>query len=267
MDWENRLINELIAEYVTDKKLQPSIAKLYSQYTRKRYNQPSLKTWSLSENSERFSDAVRLLDLGLLAMRNEYDGWRELLSRSGQIFEWLSGLEENQGIPLSFIAAATYQIAGYPALAMGVLKEEVKDTESKILRDFLSSNFKSLFERLPEWWKWEKDNEVEDDAEYSRKFTTYIVSETIKCFGVFCSELRWGNEARFEKSLLKFQNLKELFLFNKDPFSVILIDLCSELMSLYVKNSVRNNLAQLTEQLNSIGKTSIEYYSLSAFGD
>ncbi|WP_190942222.1 hypothetical protein [Nostoc flagelliforme] len=52
--------------------------------------------------------------------------WRNGMLRVGELFEWLSHPQLNPDIlPIRLLAAAVYELAGYPARAAGLLNEDI----------------------------------------------------------------------------------------------------------------------------------------------
>lgn len=88
-DEEIKFLQSIHSELIFE-EFPPSFAKLYSQFTRFKMNQPSLNGWRDEDFSERLSEAIKLLDLGLGIKQLNGDGWREILKQSGELLEWLS---------------------------------------------------------------------------------------------------------------------------------------------------------------------------------
>ena len=99
--------------------LTPAIAKLYSQHTRISAGRPGLNFWRHDEAGERFADAAQLIDAALLKKEAGDDDWHLGMRRAGEILEWLTHPQfELHGASTRLLAAAAYQLAGYPAMAV-----------------------------------------------------------------------------------------------------------------------------------------------------
>src|SRR6266536_727128 len=139
-----------LRENFAGSNLPRPLAKLYSQYTRLRAGQSGLPSWQGEETTDRLNDAVGLLEAAFIEKEVENISWRDSARRAGALLEWLSPPQLNaNGLPLHLLAAAAYQLAGYPALSSGLLSEkELEATESRILYFLLKAEFSSLFEQL-----------------------------------------------------------------------------------------------------------------------
>ena len=135
--------------------LPPAFAKLYSHYTRINMNQPGLIGWRTDEFHTRLADAIILIDVGLYEKDLGVDnGWRDVLKRAGELLEWLSHPDLNiEKLPLRLISAGLYQIAGYPALSLGLLNSEASDSkDSQILISLLKADFPRLLDLNIDFW-------------------------------------------------------------------------------------------------------------------
>ncbi|MEH2023259.1 hypothetical protein [Nostoc sp.] len=135
-------------------RLTPAIAKLYSQHTRLRAGGKGLAGWREDEAGERLNDAMRLIEAAFIQREAGDTNWLNGMLRAGELFEWLSHPQLNPDIlPIRLLAAAVYELAGYPARAAGLLNEDISEgVESEILRSLLKADFPSLLQRLTEYW-------------------------------------------------------------------------------------------------------------------
>ena len=78
---------EIVRSELATEVLNPSFAKLYSQYTRLKMKQPGLNAWGEDEFSDRLADAVALIDAGLSDRELGGDDWRHFLKRAGELLE------------------------------------------------------------------------------------------------------------------------------------------------------------------------------------
>src|SRR5689334_4089475 len=95
-------------------------AKLYSQRLRRAMGQQGLRTFSTGDVSSQLDDAIWLLECALIERAADHDGpWGFGVKRAGDILEWLSQSDlKPAGAPLHLLAAAAYQVAGFPAMAL-----------------------------------------------------------------------------------------------------------------------------------------------------
>jgi len=141
------LVSQLV-ESLVGSGLPPALARLYSHHTRLRETRPGLMSWSQSEANSRLDDVVRLLEAASVQRQTEDDQWQKTVLRAGEILEWLPTTDTNsEEISTRLLAAACYQLAGYPARALGLLREEGhQDTESRILIALLQADFVGLLQ-------------------------------------------------------------------------------------------------------------------------
>lgn len=267
------LATELI-DHLAGSGLIPSFAKLYSHHTRIRENQPGLTNWRENEASNRLSDVVRLIEASLIHREIGDERWRNGMRRAGELLEWLSLPELNPDrLPIRLLAASAYQLAGYPARASGLLKEDtIEGIESRILISLLRADFVSLLEQLSQYWLrvhsvTEQGRESSSDSanDISDQLHELIVKETASCLGIICASMRWGSELRTQRAIEKLSAIGKVMLHGYDPYSWLLSKLCAEVASTYLESAMRNHLAGLTETLSETGRTVIERYSRQSY--
>lgn len=255
-------IAEFQSKFAGD-KLPPNFAKLYSQYTRLSYQQSGLVGWNGSlEFNYRLNDAVKLIDVALFDKRQNGSQWRGTLRRAGEILEWLSHPELNENkFPVRFLSAAAYQLAGFPALALGLLNTENIDSEkSDILRSLLSSNFPQLEIDVQEYWV----EELEDNDD-SVHFEESIIKELIRSIGILNMYMRWGDGSRLEIAQQKLKAMSKLQTHHQDPFSWLLSKLCAEIFQEFIKTSLRLQVNGIKSELAPEGKHALEKYLRNSY--
>jgi hypothetical protein len=205
------LASELI-DHLAGSGLTPSFAKLYSHYTRIRENQAGLRNWRENEASNRLSDVVRLIEAAFIQREVGDERWGNGMRRAGEILEWLSLPELNPDrLPIRLLAASAYQLAGYPARASGLLKEDaIEGIESRILVSLLKADFVSLLQQLSQYWsrvhsltQQETEPPSESPDNISPQLHELIVKETASCLGIICASMRWGSEPRTRPAIEK----------------------------------------------------------------
>ncbi|AIQ31447.1 hypothetical protein P40081_27260 [Paenibacillus sp. FSL P4-0081] len=246
--------------------LSPSIAKLYSHYTRIKMKQPGLLGWRTDEFSERLEEAVTLIDIGLFEKEHGLANWRNALRRAGELLEWLSlpDLNDNQ-LPLRLLAAAVYQLAGYPALSLGLLNNEILDSnDSQMLTMLLKGDFPHLLSLNISYWTKErslknKQNDVEPDS-IDSIINNRIVDEVVRALGIFCTYMRWGDAKRLSIAQKKLHDLSKLMIYGNDSYSWLLSKIVSEVVKEFVTNSLRSNVQYLLDGVSADGKKAFERY-------
>lgn len=239
-----RLVNEDLA----GQGLTPTCAKLYSQHTRLTAGQPGLRGWRANEPENRLNDAVKLLQAAFIEREAQEERWFEAALRAAEILEWLSHPELNTDrLPLQLLAAATYQLAGYPARAMGLLKDHIDDSslQSNVLRELLRGDFASLLNALTDYWavhprivgenvsvSWE------DDALLSIQLRQLVEVETASSLGIICASMRWGDTTRIDPALRKLIDVAAFMLNGEDRYSWLLAKLVAETCRTFLNTSL-----------------------------
>lgn len=132
-------------------RLTRDLARLYSQHIRLRTGQDPLRSFTDSEATLRLGDAVRLVEASFAGRDRGDDGWRLSLRRAGEVLEWLAHPETNtEGLPLTLLGAACYQLAGYPARAASLASQGGEEQEAPLLRSLLRSDYQGLLDIAPE---------------------------------------------------------------------------------------------------------------------
>lgn len=235
-------IAEQIRTDLAGSALLPSQAKLYSQRVRRDMGAEGLSSFSTAELSARLDEACLLLEAGWLE-RSDDEGhaWVGAVKRSAEILEWISHAAlKPSGAPIHLLSAAAYQVAGYPAMALGHLRlMPPGEPFSTILREFLRGNFDTALSEVQKFWKVQHDleekrdlaawlAEEEDDGSLVDLETT-TVRHVIMCVGTICSYLRTGDAGLVERALVKFDALARNYLHSRDPYSYLLARLCAAL--------------------------------------
>ncbi len=257
--------------------LTPSFAKLYSQHTRLRAGRPGLAGWREEEAVSRLNDAMRLVEAAFVKREIRDDSWHDGMRRAGELLEWLSLPELNPNrLPIRLLAAAAYQLAGYPARSSGLLREDTTEgTESGILRSLLKADFPSLFRLLTEHWARAVSSTAQvgtglpwhDTDALSDRFHQWIVDETASSLGILCAKMRWGTESRLQRALDKLSAVGKVLLHGDDPYSWLLAKLCAEVASVYVESSMRNHLQELSHRVSQTGRTVLDRYLCQSYQD
>lgn len=266
----------LIRETQAGSNLPPLFAKLYSQHTRLREQQPGLTGWRREEASERLKDAVRLIEGAFIERDAGGEQWRDGCRRAGELLEWLTHPSLNpQHLPMRLLSAATYQLAGYPARASGLLKDDPQDeANSAILSAFLKADFPELLLRLTTLWAERvrdgagpsitNSRGAEDEA-FLETLQDRIVFETASSLGVLCAEMRWGTELRLRNALDKLTAISKVLTDGQDVYSWLLAKLCAEVAAAYARSSLRVHLERVAESVNTAGRLALERYARQSY--
>lgn len=249
-------------------ELTPAVARLYSQHTRLRQHQEGLPTWSPNEASSRLTDAYRLLDAALILRSSGAANWQHPMRRAAEILEWLSHPSLNpEGTPLHLLAAAAYQLSGYPARSASLLDDLTpRDSRSSIVMSFLRADFQALIGHLSQFWAYRlqasEANQTPCDRDPSEVF---IVEEIVRSLGVVCAAIRWGNDPRIDTALRQLKTASHAFVHTSDSYSWTLAKLCAEVARTYVESSLRSCTNGIKPQLPYLGQIALENYIRYSF--
>lgn len=250
--------------------LLPQFAKLYSQHTRLRSEQPALPSWTFEETSDRLHDALALIDASLVGRDVDDGGWVDGMRRAAEILEWLSHPNmAQQGVPTRLLAAAAYQLAGYPARSAALLDDfGPSGTAAEMLCSFLRAEFPKLLRLLSRYWS-ERMPAGEEQPLPERDETpgiqsplsgNWIVDEIARVLGVLCCEMRWGPEARRGLAESRLGLLAGLFLHSEEAFAWLLARLCAETGTCYIESSFRRRARSLAGSLSDTGSVAMDRY-------
>lgn len=176
-----------LRENLAGATISKSLARLYSEHTLLGAGGSGLVSWSSTETTDRLDDALRLLEAAFAEREGGNDKWRESARRAGEILEWLSHSQLNKdGLPTRLLAAAAYQLAGYPARSSGLLNAHIREeNESNILKFLLKAEFPNLLSTLSTYWTQPQYTEEgklplswEDPDELNNQLQQRILKET-----------------------------------------------------------------------------------------
>jgi hypothetical protein len=194
--------------------------------------------------------------------------------RAAEVLEWLCHPTLNpEETPLRSLAAAAYQLAGYPARAAGLLRASLNPTEPvSPIAAFLRNDFPSVFRALVLYWSVdareprEEQRAVQPATDTSANQVRSLVEDEIaSALGVFCAAMRWGHDDRIEASQNKLSAIAKFLLNAKDPYSWLLAKLVAEIAKTFMDSSLRQTLQWLPGQLDEAGQIAAERYVRQAY--
>lgn len=270
-DKKNLELEEIVENYKSDfdsKRFPPFLAKLYSHYTKINLQLDGLESWSENDYHIHLNDAIKFIYLGFHLKESEQNGWESFFCKAGEILEWLSHPKINiYDYPLHLLSAASYQIAGYPALAYGLLGERLYNTnESEILRLFAKNDFIELIPKIKDYWDNNVFKSIYTDREfYEDNFNEFIVREVISIIGIVINYMQGDNKERVQLAASKFHDLSKLLIHDKDSFNWILSKLYAEITKGFVSNSLRYVLEDFRGNENDDLDNALESYIKKRF--
>jgi DEAD/DEAH box helicase len=241
-------------------------ARLYSHVTRLRAGQRGVR-WTEADTEEALADAVKLIESGRIARTAGQQNWMHPIRRAAEILEWLSVLEGLEDIPVVLLSAAAYQVAGYPAQALGLLsRAEGTASDSSLLRNLLQGDFPALEEGLRAVWAVPAREQREQTATAGAGvIADRMLDEVLRAFGVFCAFMRWGQDRRLETALGRMDELAALMARTASSSTWLLARLTAEVMAGYAGAALRVHTEPLLEGVDAEGRVAFERYLRRAY--
>jgi superfamily II DNA/RNA helicase len=242
-------------------------AKLYSQRLRRDTGQEGLATFVEGDVAVALDEAMLLLECGLLERSvDPSSGWRASVKRAAELLEWLSQDSlRPTGAPLHLMSAAAYQMAGYPAMALGHLRHVPADEPvSAMLREFLRANFPAALEATRQYWRDVRVQPAGYRAE-AVDLTVQAVEHVIMCVGNVCAYLRTGGDVPVERALVKLDKLATGFLHSRDPYSYLLARLTAASGRRFVETCLWPHIGRLREASSASAAAALNQFARSAF--
>lgn len=264
--------------------LSPLQAKLYSQRVRRDMGADGLPSFSPAELAARLDEACLLLDAAWLE-RSVGDGraWTSAVKRAAEVLEWVSQSSlKPADAPIHLLSAAAYQVAGYPAMALGHLRMmPAGEAFSTILREFLRGDFDAALTAVQTFWKLQHDlgedralraalidegeeGDEDDDARLV-DLNVSTVRHVIMCIGTICSYLRTGDAALVDRALVKLDALAQSYLHSRDPYSYLLARLCAGAAHRFIDASLWPHIERLADDVNSRTHAALTQFARAAF--
>ncbi|KRR03924.1 DEAD/DEAH box helicase [Bradyrhizobium jicamae] len=248
--------------------LTPAQAKLYSQRIRREMEREGLRSFAPGDVYVYLEDAAFLLDCAFLERDSDaLSSWREGVKRAAEILEWLSQPSlRPSGSPLHLLSAAAYQVAGYPAMALGELQRVPVDEEaSKVLLHFLRADFPSTLEAIQVFWRAQMQGGIEPRSAIA-EFSLEAVRHSIMAIGSVCSYFRTGQSQLVARSVAKMENLAKGFVHSRDDYSYILARLVAETCKRYVDTTLWPKIELLARSTPRASEALIQF-ARSAFSN
>ncbi len=242
-------------------------AKLYSQRLRRDMGQEGLASFAPGDIDFYLDEALLLLQCGLFERgADSTSAWRDSVKRAAEILEWLSqsGLKPH-GAPLHLLSAASYQLADYPAMALGHLRRVPDDQPfSVLLREFLRANFPATIEATRGFWQ---DHRALENADLidPADLTIRTFQHVVMCVGTVCAYLRTGTDGTTERALTKLDKLAAGLLHSRDPYSYLLALLTAASCRRFVETCFWPQVDRLREASSDAASAALIQFARSAF--
>src|SRR5574338_280856 len=239
-------------------------AKLFSQRLRRQMGQPGLPSFQPGDVGTYLDEAVLLLECALLERGVDANGpWRAGIKRAAEILEFLSQPDlRPPGIPIHLLAAAGYQVAGFPAMALAQLELMPADEVfSVLLREFLRANFPASLEATRLFWRDQQSIAVAQTGDLS----VLAVRHAVMCIGTICEHFKSGSRETVARAVTKLEGIASGFLHSRDQYSYLLARLTALTSSRYVEMSLWNSITRLSEIADEDTRYALQQFGHSAF--
>ena len=244
-------------------------AKLYSQRLRRDMGREGLASFAPGDVDIYLDEAMLLLQCGLLERgADPTSAWRDGVKRAAEILEWLSQSSlKPPGAPLHLLAAAAYQLADFPAMALGHLRRVPDDQPfSVLLREFLRANFPATLEATRGFWRDHRALEIADRIDPA-DLTTHTFQHVVMCIGTVCAHLRTGSDGTTERALAKLEKLAASLLHSRDPYSYLLAQLTAASCRRFVETCLWPQIDRLREVSSDAASAALIQFARSAFAN
>ncbi|MCY4598357.1 MAG: DEAD/DEAH box helicase [Acidobacteria bacterium] len=240
-------------------------AKLFSQRVRRDMGQPGLATFSPADVGGYLEEAMWLIDCALTERSAEPRGhWRRGVRRAADILEFLSQHDlRPAGSPVHMLAAAAYQVSGFPAMALSQLERlPPGEPVSLLVRDFLRADFPAALEEAREFWRAEGLASTPEDA---MNLSTFAVQHTVMCVGTLCMYFKTGDRRFVDRALQKLHALAQGYLHSRDAYSYLLARLTAMAADSFEASSLWNTIKPLTAAADDDLRAAFQQFARSAF--
>ncbi|EOD4081629.1 DEAD/DEAH box helicase [Yersinia enterocolitica] len=272
-----------------DNELTPAQARLFVRSLQTSWQVPTIG-WAATESHDMFKDAKRLLHAAAIFREVDGEGTSESLGcyrRAGELLEWLARSSDpvTRDVPVRLLAAGAYQLAGLPAMATSLLRQNIHSGETaEIFAAFLSVDFDRLLVLIENFWGEHpeltgrqgsaillqnlddgsedlepSEERAEGAAEFdilsSRQFHSppsgigkYVVVELVRVLGLIGDSVRRGNSHRLELSLNKLGDISSLATRLTSDELWMLINMVEATARRFVANNLHDRVAQLAQR-------------------
>jgi len=245
--------------------LTPRQAMLYSQRLRREMGQPGLVAFEDGAVSAYLEEALWLVQCALIERAADAAGqWRLGIKRAGDILEFLSQNDLSPaGTPIHLLAAAAYQVAGFPAMALTQLARRPPNVNSSaILWHFLRADFPATLAHVRLFWTRQR-NAAQPDTPLD--LTALTSRHVVMCIGTICSYFKTGNRTNSSRAIAKLHALAAGYLQSRDPYSHLLAALTALAAEEFVHAAVWERLGVLLNTGQDATRAAFQQYARSAF--
>ncbi|HEY9579569.1 MAG TPA: DEAD/DEAH box helicase [Rhizorhapis sp.] len=258
-----------IRENLAGQALTARQAKLYSQRLRRDMGREGLASFGSGDIAGYLEEAMLLLESGWLERSADITSpWRTSIKRAAEIIEWLSQSQlKPPGAPLHLLAAAAFQLADYPAMALGHLRRLPEgEPLSEILRQFVRADFPAAFQAAQTFWSSYRGLRVDGRID-PNDLEVAAVQHTVMCVGTICAFLRTGGDVPVERAVVKLEALALGFLHSRDPYSYLLARLTAASARRFIETCLWPQIDKLRLTSSGLAGDALTQFARSAFAN
>jgi superfamily II DNA/RNA helicase len=257
-----RLARLYTAQHAGNALTEPQ-AKLYSQSIRRQMGRDGLVSFGANDIERSLEEAASLIQYAFLTEGDVGTEGSQGVKRAAEMLEWLSQADlRPAGSPLHLLAAAAYQVAGYPAMALGELKLMPDgDSASDILAAFLRADFPACQDGVRRYWQ----NELAHPTPEAEQFSIVAIQHVIRCVATVTDYLRFGEDDRLQRAVEKLGRLADGFLHSRDPYSALLAQLVAAVAQKYVGASLWRAIGGMREPFGEETAAALQQFGRAQF--
>ncbi|MHC1622983.1 MAG: DEAD/DEAH box helicase [Candidatus Methanospirareceae archaeon] len=171
--------------------------------------------------------------------------------RAAQILEWLDATDDEltKSIPVNFLSAAAYQLAGLPAMALSSITS-TENLEGRVLADFLKAKMNYVPPNAAKYWH---ARTLERTPEDSGSLPLNHIGELVRVLGVISSTLTIGNKDRRDEAVGRLDAMTAFATGETDSYEWLLFFLVNQVTRKYLNDSIWEVLRSLRPTVSSIG--------------
>lgn len=246
-------------------------AKLYSQAVRLGWHAGGLKQWNQEKAASQFDDAARLIEAaGIAREAADEAAAADLYRRAGDILEWLyratpSDDDPLRPLPLALYASACYQLAGFPAMALGLLAGQDKvRAVSPVFAAFLRGDFYSVLALTLQYWRdqfpatgargsWEVSAAASPEG--AAPPATILELEVVRCLGLIAHSLCRNDRDRLAAARKKLRGMAKYAARTTSEYTWLALSLCADVADDYATKSIWSGIELIEPLLSEQGKS------------
>ncbi|MCI9868656.1 DEAD/DEAH box helicase [Rhizobium skierniewicense] len=248
--------------------------------------------WTQRQSTELFGDARRLLHAAAIFEDTDGPDSEAAIScyrRAGELFEWLARARDDvtREVPPEILAAGAYQLAGFPAMATGILRQKETTGVGGVIGAFLSCDFNAVLALSVDFWRDNSEltgrdgsvqlleaaevdasgapvsqgdgERLEQDDEAARSkpafspIAWYIAVETVRALGLIAEGLRRGEQERTGTALEKLGALADVATRWANDETWVMLRLVRAAAERFARNSLHRRAAPLAASAPAAG--------------